>query len=84
MGVTAHKLDILGTARLRHNPKTVACIEKILSKMHSECEYCGCSTKKLSRCGGCDKVHYCSIDCQKKDRKKHRDECKKTVIKSDS
>ena len=84
MGVTVYEGDVLGFARSHDNSKAVACIEKILNKMHSECECCGCSTKKLYRCGGCNKVRYCSIGCQKKDRKKHRSECKKTVIKNDS
>ena len=87
MGVSAPgevtgEFDPLGAARAHDNPAAVACIEKILSKMHSECECCGCSTKKLMLCSACKKVRYCSVDCQKKDRKVHKDECKKAAAKS--
>jgi len=33
--------------------------------------------KKPKRCGGCENVLYCGIDCQKADWDKHRLECKK-------
>lgn len=29
------------------------------------------------KCGGCEMIFYCSINCQRKDWKKHRDVCKK-------
>jgi len=34
-----------------------------------------CDTAKLSRCGKCKRVHYCSRQCQKKDFKKHKYLC---------
>ena len=35
-----------------------------------------CKKKEnLKRCGGCKKVYYCSIECQKLDRQHHRQNC---------
>lgn len=57
------------------NPVVIACINKVKSQMAKECETCGCSTKKLYVCGGCQKVKYCSKECQTRDRKLHRTVC---------
>lgn len=58
----------------------IACIVKILEKMTRECEHCGCQSSRpdrpMSLCGRCKKVHYCSRECQVKDYKKHKTECK--------
>lgn len=50
------------------------CIDTILAKLNSECENCGSSSKRLKICSKCEKVRYCSRECQKKDHKKHKHE----------
>lgn len=44
------------------------------------CEVCGLDKKpdgsKLQHCSKCMKVLYCGRECQKKDRKKHKQQCK--------
>lgn len=40
------------------------------------CAFCKDKEKKVKKCGGCLSVHYCSRDCQKNDRPKHRLHCK--------
>ncbi|CAL4063141.1 unnamed protein product [Meganyctiphanes norvegica] len=48
------------------------------------CQHC-CSVaspgKKLSRCGGCQLVGYCSRDCQMADRKVHKEVCGALSVK---
>jgi hypothetical protein len=51
------------------------------------CFYCGASPEasaditdsrdrnKLMKCSRCLKIHYCSVECQKKDWKRHKSEC---------
>ena len=56
------------------------CVLKILLKMESECECCGISTKKMSLCARCQKVRYCSRECQVKDHKRHRSECRRAWV----
>lgn len=58
-----------------HDPAVLAVIEKIIEKMGRECECCGSAPPKLFLCGGCQKVRYCSKECQATDRKKHKHEC---------
>eukprot|EP00743_Colponemidia_sp_Colp-15_P005723 GILK01006153.1.p1 GENE.GILK01006153.1~~GILK01006153.1.p1 ORF type:complete len:410 (-),score=96.14 GILK01006153.1:62-1291(-) len=41
----------------------------------ASCVNCG-STTKLSKCGGCHRVHFCSRDCQKQSWKAHKKVCK--------
>ena len=41
------------------------------------CEFCGNRLKVLMKCVACQKVSYCSKDCQVKDWKTHKAECKK-------
>jgi ankyrin repeat protein len=57
------------------NAKAMLLIEKKTNKMTKECEFCGCSSKRLKVCSKCEKVRYCSRECQVKDHKKHRKEC---------
>jgi hypothetical protein len=63
-------------AETRNHPEALALIEKILAKMTSECECCGSSSKRLKVCSKCEKVRYCSVECQKQDHNKHKKECK--------
>ena len=44
------------------------------------CASCGIAESddvKLKRCNGCYLVRYCGIECQKKHRREHKEECKK-------
>ncbi len=45
------------------------------------CHYCG-KLGDLQKCGGCYKKPYCSRECQVKDRKYHKSECKSEGKKS--
>jgi hypothetical protein len=40
------------------------------------CDCCLASGKKLYKCGACDVKRYCNEKCQRKDWKRHREECK--------
>ena len=42
------------------------------------CKHCGANDAivNLSKCGGCLKIRYCSRECQKHDRDRHRPECR--------
>jgi ankyrin repeat protein len=75
MAPTTSKYTALGQAMKCGHADAVVFIANILSKMTSECEFCGCSTKRLKVCSRCEKVRYCSRDCQVKDYKKHKKEC---------
>jgi ankyrin repeat protein len=75
MAPTSYKCTALNVANDWDHAEAVVLIEKILNKMTSECAFCGCSTKRLSKCGKCEKVRYCSRDCQVKDHKNHKKEC---------
>jgi uncharacterized ferredoxin-like protein len=66
----AAKYIALNLARAHDHAEAVILIEKTLSKMTNECDLCG-----LKVCSRCEKVRYCSRDCQVKDYKKHKKEC---------
>ena len=53
--------------------------EKIESKSTGVCASQECSNPGNLRCSGCRTVGYCSAECQKKDWKQHKVNCKKTV-----
>jgi cytohesin len=53
-------------------------IETTMEKLTRECEFCGCSSKRVKACSKCMKVRYCSAECQKQDWKEHKKECKAT------
>jgi hypothetical protein len=38
------------------------------------CDYCG--KKAIGYCGKCEKIYYCSKECQKEQWKFHKGECK--------
>jgi ankyrin repeat protein len=57
-------------------------IDKILSKLTNQCELCGSSSKRLKVCSKCEKVRYCSRECQVQDHKKHKKECHAKVTKT--
>ena len=46
---------------------------------HLKCTNCGKLGKKVAckKCGGCQKVYYCSAECQKSDWVAHKPNCKK-------
>lgn len=83
-------LDQSHTAGLAAGTVVLQCapFAKILNLDHwrSHCQFClsagesaeGASVRKLSRCGTCKTVYYCSRECQKSDWKPdHQLECKK-------
>lgn len=41
------------------------------------CAACGDDKKELKKCGACDLVRYCGVDCQRKHRAQHKKACKK-------
>jgi hypothetical protein len=57
------------------NTKAVQLVDKILNKLTNNCEFCGSSSKRLKVCSKCEKVRYCSRECQVQDYKKHKKEC---------
>mmetsp|Transcript_7292 Transcript_7292/g.13828 ORF Transcript_7292/g.13828 Transcript_7292/m.13828 type:complete len:99 (+) Transcript_7292:2-298(+) len=69
------KRSVAEMALFCNKKEALQLIEKILSKLTSECEYCGCSSKRLKLCSKCEKVRYCSRECQVSDYKKHKKEC---------
>jgi hypothetical protein len=36
--------------------------------------------RAIKRCGGCKKVTYCSVECQKADWKAHKEHCRKRIV----
>jgi predicted PP-loop superfamily ATPase len=78
MAPTTAKWSAINLAKMRDHAEAFVFKDRILSKMTKECEFCGCSTKRLSKCGRCKKVRYCSRDCQVKDHKKHKGECRQS------
>ena len=53
--------------------------ERIESKSAGVCASQECSKAGNLSCSGCGTVGYCSAECQKKDRKQHEVNCKKTA-----
>jgi hypothetical protein len=47
---------------------------------HRGCSACGEPRKGLPHCGGCLKVWYCDPDCQRRDWRRHREECLKSRV----
>ena len=41
------------------------------------CASCGDDKKKLKKCGACDLVRYCGVECQRNHRSEHKRVCKK-------
>jgi hypothetical protein len=75
MAPTTSEYTALNLAEVGNHAEAANYIQKVFSKMTSECEFCGCSTKRLKICSVCEKSYYCSRDCQVKDYKKHKKEC---------
>ena len=48
-------------------------LRKEVIQYHKVCS-CG-TTYKLKKCAGCEKVYYCSKECQIEDRKNHKSNC---------
>lgn len=61
---------------LPHFPKFKESLYKAPKKVCSVCK----TDKKIKKCGRCLIVYYCSVDCQKKDYRKHRGECRKAAM----
>ena len=39
--------------------------------------------KKLLKCGGCEAITYCSVECQKADRARHKWNCVPVMVTED-
>ena len=39
------------------------------------CQRCGSTSRRRKVCTGCGRARYCSVQCQRRDRRKHRAEC---------
>ena len=68
------KWSMKDLAEKNDQAEAVQCIDRILAKLTNECECCGRSSKRLKKCSKCEKVRYCSLDCQKQDHQKHKHE----------
>ena len=49
-------------------------LQNMLAKK-TPCQCCGSTSKRRKVCTGCHLVGYCSVECQKMDRKAHRPHC---------
>jgi len=59
------------------NSKYFVKVAKILFRPKSVCAYCGLvDIEKLQQCSRCKQTWYCGSECQKKDWKDHKRECK--------
>jgi len=47
----------------------------LLGPMLRVCRRCGATKEKMNKCGGCKRVHYCSVKCQKEDWPSHKRAC---------
>jgi hypothetical protein len=47
-----------------------------VSRIQKKCWTCLGISAELLRCSACKKTYYCSIECQRKDWKKHKPRCK--------
>ena len=57
------------------NPKGSSEMPSNSSKLTNKCSYCATQSSELKRCSNCLSVQYCSVHCQKKHWKKHKENC---------
>jgi len=53
-------------------------VQKKLENLEKKSKCTGCNKVGLKKCKSCKAVYYCSIECQKKDWKNHKVNCKAT------
>jgi ankyrin repeat protein len=75
MKPTSFVSSITEVAQEDNRTEALQLIVKIHNKLINECEFCGCSSKRLKVCSKCEKVRYCSRECQVQDYKTHKNEC---------
>ena len=63
-------------AQVVDNNEALQLIDSIMNKLTRECEFCGSSSKRVKVCSKCEKVRYCSRECQVPDYKQHKKECR--------
>jgi hypothetical protein len=69
------EFSVAKLAQDENRTEALQLIEKIMNKLTKECDFCGSSSKRLKLCSKCEKVRYCSRECQVQDYKKHKKEC---------
>jgi cytohesin len=47
------------------------------------CQRCGSTSRRRKVCTGCGRARYCSVQCQRRDRRKHRAECSLSIGNDD-
>ena len=54
-------------------------MESVISVKY--CNYCGTISEHIQHCSRCKSVHYCNVECQKKDWPNHKSGCVLAVNK---
>jgi hypothetical protein len=80
MKPTSFELSMTEIAKERNHTEALQLIDKILIKLTKECAFCGCSDRRVKKCSKCEKVRYCSRECQLHDHKKHKISCKYSQV----
>ena len=65
----------------RADPVKLRGMMAMLKLLNPICNECGQHDPniKLLRCGRCEVVHYCNVECQKKNWPEHKKKCKKRI-----
>lgn len=81
--VTLVETDIHGGPEIDKLLKEEKAFMKNLKK-NEQCQTCGRNDAILKQCDRCRRAYYCSKECQEKDWKRHKKECKKFKKSSDA
>ena len=77
MKPTSGTPSIAELAQRGNHTDALQVIEEVLCALdkRAACQYCGSVSKRRKVCTGCEKAWYCSVRCQKQDRKEHKPHC---------